>query len=187
MRSNSAHPGLFWYFMVHFDASLSGPTIAWCNTEPWKWELQSSIKYRTSIRNMDLQRHWLNSLLDRSFRVVLYQPHVGGTPCNTLLNSSTVDRQPTTSILLCSSRMGRHRKFPTFTGSVARCMYRHHPRRSAMGSLRKSGIYGCYETMSIITYLDPWWHVIVIRPTLRLHIWWGPLSDFRGRKSTPWW
>ena len=28
MRFNSAHSGLIWYFMVHIDASVSGPTIA---------------------------------------------------------------------------------------------------------------------------------------------------------------
>ena len=70
-------------------------------------------------------------------------------------NSLTLDRRPTTSILSCMLRRDRHRKFPTFTGSVARCMYRHYPRQSAMGSLRKSGIYVGYETVSIITYLDP--------------------------------
>src|ERR1041385_68308 len=38
------------------------------------------------------------------------------------------------------------------------------PQRFAMGPLHKSGIYIGYDTVSIIRYLDPHGHVIVIRP-----------------------
>ena len=41
-------------------------------------------------------------------------------------NLITFDHRPTTSTLLCILCKGRHRKFPTFVGSVARYMYQYH-------------------------------------------------------------
>ena len=71
-------------------------------------------------------------------------------------NSLTLDRRPTTSILSCMLRGDRHRKFPTFTGSVARCMYRYHHPSNRQWACSVSQRYTLVmRLMSIVTYLDP--------------------------------
>ena len=99
---------LFWYFMVHIDASLNGPLFAYCNINPWQCESQSSIRYRMSKRKM----HLVKFIARPPLRSCNSPTRCWGTLCYTLLNSLTLDCWPTTFILMCSLRRVGTGNFP---------------------------------------------------------------------------